>query len=105
MINWGGVSTPIWKKFWKIVVPNRYLVFIWLAFNNKILTRDNLCKRHPVNNMTCLFCGENESVRHLFFDFIVARKIWEDIAESFGSIPRIWLSYLVFGVLIIRNLL
>ena len=23
MINWGGVSTPIWKKFWKIVLPNR----------------------------------------------------------------------------------
>ena len=73
MINWGGVSTPVWKNFWKIVVPHRYLVFLWLAFNNKILTRDNLNKRRMVDNLKCLFCDEEESVCHLFFECVVAK--------------------------------
>lgn len=89
MINWGGVSTPLWKKFWKIVVPNIYLVFVWLAFNNKVLTWDNLNKRRVVENLNCLFCNENESVHHLFFECVVAKQIWIDVVEVFGfNIPK-----------------
>jgi hypothetical protein len=83
MINWGGVSTPVWKNFWKILVPHRYLVFHWLAFHNKILTRDNLDKRCPVSDKTCLFCCEDESVHHLLFECVVAKEVWSDIAQSF----------------------
>ena len=89
MINWGGVSTPIWRKFWKIVVPHRYLVFLWLAFHNKILTRDNLNKRREVENLKCLFCNEDETVCHLFFECVVAKQVWSDISDSFEfSIPN-----------------
>lgn len=68
MINWGGVYTPVWKKFWKIVVRRRYLVFLWLALHNKILTRDNLSKRR-------LYCDEQESVQHLLFDCLIAKDL------------------------------
>jgi hypothetical protein len=40
---------------WKIPVPSRLHVFLWLLANNKVLTRDNLAKRRAVNDKTCLF--------------------------------------------------
>lgn len=83
IINWEGVSAPIWEKFWKIKVPPRYLVFVWLAFNNKILTKDNLVKRQHLDDLTCLFCGEAESVQHLFFGCLVAKEVWKTDAEVF----------------------
>ena len=59
-------------------------VFLWLMFNNKSLTRDNLAKRRHVEDMTCVFCSELETIQHLFFDCIVAKKIWAIIAECFN---------------------
>lgn len=88
MINWGAVRTPVWKSFWKIMAPRRYLVFLWMAYHNKVLTRDNLSKRQVVEDITCLFCAESESVAHLFFYCIVAKEIWTVIAEIFNFAIR-----------------
>jgi hypothetical protein len=68
--------------------------------NNKIHTRDNLAKRKTVDDNTCLFCGEAESVQHIFFDCCVAKCMWEAISEltglslgvDFESIAKLWLS-------------
>jgi hypothetical protein len=46
---------------WKIHVPPRIHVFLWLLANNKILIRDNLAKRKEIDDKLCLFCSENES--------------------------------------------
>lgn len=59
-------------------------MFIWLAYHNKILTRDNFGKRQQVNDGTCLFYGENETIHHLFFDCIVAKEIWKDFDDTFS---------------------
>jgi hypothetical protein len=56
---------------WKIVVPPRINFFLWLLSNNKLLTRDNLGKRRKVDDQTCLFCNEPESISHLFFSYVV----------------------------------
>jgi hypothetical protein len=58
------VHTPI---MWKINVPPRLHIFQWLLANNKTLTRVNLAKRRKVEDGSCLFCNEAESVAHLFF--------------------------------------
>lgn len=97
-INWGGVATPIWEKFWKIKVPHRFLVFVWLVIHNKILTRDNLSKRQVVEDISCLFCSEAETVNHLLCECIVADVTWQTIAEVFcfttpkhiSDLPRLW---------------
>ena len=65
-------------------MPHRYLVFLWLAFHNRILTRDNLNKRREVENLKCLSCDEDETVHHLFFECVVAKQIWNDVSDSFG---------------------
>jgi hypothetical protein len=69
-------------------------------FKNKVLTRDNLAKRQKVEVASYLFCNENENNQHLFFDCLVARKMWFmisqaiglEIGASFDSIGAKWLS-------------
>jgi hypothetical protein len=69
---------------WKIPVPSRLHVFLWLLANNKVLTGDNLAKRKDVGDKTCLFCSENESVMHLFFCCCVAQIMWDVVSEISG---------------------
>jgi hypothetical protein len=90
------IFTPV---MWKISVPLRVHVFLWLLANNKTLTRDNLAKRKNLDDKTCLFCNELESVSHLFFDCCIAQAVWEAIAEitnvkmgtDFVSVAKFWI--------------
>jgi hypothetical protein len=56
--------------------------FLWLLFHNKIPTRDNLVKRQNVDDLTCVFCNEVETCQHLFFDCVVASKIWKELVAA-----------------------
>jgi hypothetical protein len=58
--------------------------FLWLLSKNKLLTKDNLEKRQHIDDTTCLFCSERESVHHLFFDCVVAKRAWEMISQVTG---------------------
>jgi hypothetical protein len=66
IINNRGVKQVFTPVMWKISVPSRLHVFLWLLANNKVLTRDNRAKRNNVDDKTRLFCSENESTMHLF---------------------------------------
>jgi hypothetical protein len=61
---------------WRIKVQTRVHVFLWLLANNKLLSRDNLAKRQHVPDPSCMFCYEEESVTHLFFECVVAKEMW-----------------------------
>jgi hypothetical protein len=90
------VYTPI---VWKISVPPRLHIFLWLLANNKVLTRDNFLKRRELNDVSCLFCTEIESVNHLLFGCCVATVLWHNLSIMFGksvgsdfeSVARLWL--------------
>jgi hypothetical protein len=64
-----------------------------------VLTRDNLSKRRPVDDPTCLFCSEIESGSHLFFHCCVAKALWAVISEiiefpvgaGFESVAKLWI--------------
>ena len=70
------------SPFGKSKYPPKIHFFLWLLSHNKILTRDNLTKRRPVEDKTCVFCSENESVHHLFFDCVVAKQMWTLISQT-----------------------
>jgi hypothetical protein len=70
---------------WKINVPSRIHIFLWLLANNKTLTMDNLAKRRHVDDTSCLFCNEKESMSHLFFKYCVAKLFWSWIVEITGT--------------------
>jgi hypothetical protein len=62
---------------WKLLIPPRVHFFLCLMSKNKLLARDNIGKRQKLDDMSCLFCVENETTRHLFFECVVAKKAWQ----------------------------
>lgn len=48
-----------------------------------ILTRDNLLKRGWKGNKNCVFCGQDETIDHLFFSCSVVRLIWNLLRCAF----------------------
>jgi hypothetical protein len=100
IINNGGVIPIHTPAVWKLHVPPRIDIFLWLLSNDRLLTRDNLSKRRTLDDESCLFCNEHESAKHLFFECVVAKSIWDVVsdifklsnANSFESVARWWLS-------------
>jgi hypothetical protein len=61
---------------WKIKIPLKIKVFLWLLYREAILTKDNLVKRNWHENKMCSFCNNYETIQHLFFDCALAKFIW-----------------------------
>jgi hypothetical protein len=81
IVNFRGVILVYIPSVWKLIVPPRVHSFLWFLSNNKILTRDNLEKRRRLDDNTYVFCSEPESVFHLFYECVVAKRAWQHIYE------------------------
>jgi hypothetical protein len=81
VINDRGIKQVYTPVMWKISVPPRLHIFLRLLANNKLLTRDNLVKRKKLDDVSCLFCAEPESVCHLFFECCVSKVMWQNFSE------------------------
>ena len=100
VINFRGVQPVFIPAIWKLRVPPKIHVFLWLLSKNKLMTRDNLRKRHIIKPLDCVYCLEQESCSHLFFECIVAKHLWAHIEEyfssqigsSFKSVARFWIA-------------
>ena len=84
VVNFRGITPVYIPAVWKIIVPPRVNIFLWLFANNKLMSKDNLLKRGIEKSPECMFCTESESIQHLFFDCVVAKLIWEQIASFFN---------------------
>jgi len=51
-ISFRGVQPAYTPSIWKLSVPPRIHIFLWLLYNNKILTRTNLAKRRHVEDQS-----------------------------------------------------
>lgn len=67
----------IWKKIWKMKVPNKILHFIWRTAKDSLPTKVNLKARHlPVDDI-CEGCGDHsESALHSLWLCDQARAVW-----------------------------
>jgi hypothetical protein len=100
IISYQGITPIFVPAMWSLVVPPRVHIFLWLLSNNKLMTRDNLKKRHLGKPISCEFCSEPETISHLFFDCIVARRSWSSVSNflnlqlgsDFESVARFWLA-------------
>lgn len=100
VVDFRGIKPVFASAIWSLKIPPRVQCFLWLLTKNKVLTRDNLSKRRKVEDSSCLFCCELESVSHLFFDCAVAKQMWFALAAVFNihlepsldSIGKFWLS-------------
>lgn len=100
VINFRGVTPVFLPAVWKITVPPRVHVFLWLLFYNKLMTRDNLLKRNLKKPEDCVFCSCKESICHLFFECVVAQEIWTMVSCLLGrtvggnieSVASLWVA-------------
>jgi hypothetical protein len=84
IISYRGVKPVYIPAIWGIVVPPKIHLFLWLLAYNKLAMVDNLNKKGLKKNTQCCFCGENESISHMFFECVVARVTWEYVRELMG---------------------
>ena len=84
LVRIGGCSFP-WKSIWKSKAPPRVSFFIWVAALGKILTAENLQRRHIILVSWCCLCKmDGESVDHLLLHCPFSREIWDMFFALFG---------------------
>jgi hypothetical protein len=71
------------SKIWKMKIPLKTKVFAWYLRCGVILTKDNLAKHNWHGCKKCVFCHQDETIKHLFFQCKFARSIWS--AVQIGS--------------------
>jgi hypothetical protein len=81
MINY--ISSPFdssyWKSLWKLKLKARLLLFLWKIAWNLLPTKTRLKALFhiPASDSLCHLCSfEEESLSHLFFNYIFARVAW-----------------------------
>lgn len=112
----GGCRWLLTKVVWSKPCPKKINIFNWLAWNNKILTLDNLvnrrCNRLPT--ATCVLCRSTiESVDHLFVLCPVASQVWAffvrllhllDLTRSLQALWSTWRLSLRPTLLVVETL-
>jgi hypothetical protein len=78
---------PYNSYLWKIKIPLKIKVFLWLLYREAILIKDNLVKRNWHENEACSFCHNPETIQHLFFYCVLAKFIWRVIHVISGLPP------------------
>lgn len=70
MVVTGGA---VWRKLWKLHIPNKIKVFAWQTLHDILPTCENLVRQRIVEDGTCaLYQRENESILHVLWEFSVA---------------------------------
>lgn len=85
---------------WKIKVPLKIRIFLWLITQKSILTKDVLLHRGWKGDARCQFCGTTETIDHLFLHCTLARFCWNVIRCAFdlpslpNTVEEIWTAWL-----------
>jgi zinc-binding in reverse transcriptase len=90
LINHTGMVDHLGTVIWKLKIPERIKIFLWLLARDKLLTATNLAKRNWPHSTLCHMCGVSiiESATHLFLHCHVAREIWTCLASSHPMQPN-----------------
>jgi hypothetical protein len=68
-------------------IPLKTKIFGWYLRRWVILTKDNLIKRNWHGSSMCVFCHQNKTIKHLFFQCRFARSIWSVIKVASKLYP------------------
>ena len=69
-----------WKIIWQLPVPQRIKFFMWLSYQDRIMSNGNRFLRRLTDDPRCFACGEvEESTLHILRDCPVARLVWRQL--------------------------
>ncbi|KAL5782362.1 hypothetical protein ACOSP7_007391 [Xanthoceras sorbifolium] len=69
-----------WKGIWKLQIPPKLKMFMWMLLHHKLLTNQQRSIRGLDDSASCSSCGAViEDLNHLFRGCSTAKKIWEII--------------------------
>jgi hypothetical protein len=75
------------KKIWKMKIPVKNKKIVCYLRRGVILTKDNLARRNWHGSKTCVFCHQDETIKHIFFQCRFARSIWSIIQATSSLYP------------------
>jgi hypothetical protein len=80
--------TPFLRKYlWKLKIPLKIKKFMWFLHNKVLLTKDNLAKRNWKGCTKCCFCGDHETIEHLFIVCPFSKLLWRMVFFAFNLPP------------------
>lgn len=97
-----SVNATLWNRIWKIKVPLRQCVFLWLVNHGKVLTNVERFRRHLTSNACCVSCaGLLEDGNHLFRQCNEVKGIWRaalgrDVAANLDRLA--WNDWLAVNI-------
>ena len=78
------------KCIWKLKIPVKVKVFIWLQILGKLNVHSHLQRRRPYLSMSlgwCVMCKrDNESIDHLFLHCDFSFRLWSKILKELGIV-------------------
>ena len=75
------VKDPLWNKFWPPTIWPKVSTFLWLLYQNKSLTWDNLRKISFHGPCMCLNCKqEEETTMHVINSYPLANSLSEKVS-------------------------
>uniref|UniRef100_A0A2C9VK42 Reverse transcriptase zinc-binding domain-containing protein n=1 Tax=Manihot esculenta TaxID=3983 RepID=A0A2C9VK42_MANES len=61
-------SRDMWKGLWNLKLPLKLTIFMWKFLQDRLLTNEQLNGKISSFPVECAFCGEKQSLVHLFFN-------------------------------------
>lgn len=87
------------KEVWGCKIPLKIKAFMWLVYQEKILTKSYISKWVPDIEKRCVLCGaEDETVTHLFIACPMVKQVWRwmsmagGLGDSFTNLESLWQS-------------
>lgn len=92
-----GMMDPLSQHIWKLNIPGKIKIFLWLLLRKRIPTADRLHKQGWLTNQLCYFCAVNmESYDHLMCSCVFVRFILfsvdglVDLIEPSKDVRDLW---------------
>jgi ribonuclease HI len=77
-------GSEVWKRLWRLNIPNAEKVFFWRACQNILPTRDNLVRKKIIDDAGCPICGrEDETISHILWSCPSAQDVWSAASVIF----------------------
>ncbi|KAJ3690613.1 hypothetical protein LUZ61_019777 [Rhynchospora tenuis] len=96
-----GLRSPYHALLWKLKIPPKVKVFLWVVLLDKALTQQNLLTRNWPTILACVCCshGSVETASHLWVLCDYATQVWTLIQTRFSlpvltfvpSVHQFWL--------------